>query len=977
MFTFAGLNIACLMKKPRFDHRHWWWVATAVVALVLLLSAVQACRGTSSAPAADDAHRALVDSLLRDMQDLDSLQAMTQRYHDDQDVTGEILSHKYLGQQQRKQSRYLEAIGTHVKGLKLATEACDTLEMMSALNELGANYRRMGDLSVASGHLFQSLKLSDDYSDPDSDEALKRRIMALNGLGNIEIEMWHFDTAVSMLRQALDGEQRLGSPLGMAINYANLGIIKQTLGETDSAWFYYRKSQEMNRQAGSVEGEALCHIHYGELYEGERKYSHAKEEYHCAYEILKNTGERYHWLEAIMPLTRMSILLGELSQARRYLQEAEQEAQRINSKEHLYDACKIHYDLALLDGDIQQALDYHIRSEAMSDSIYGLDKSEEMRRQRLDYENSLKDGEMSLLNDDISHLKRSRNTILLSLLFLILTAGAVIIALYYANRVRTRTQRMLRQVEETRSLFFTNVVHQLRTPLTVIMGATDSIISEGVQSDLDTRSDHLNVIERQGRNLLRLVDRILEVGSVRSALREPEWRSGDAATLVRMVVESYRDQCVERHMELIYTHIGDDATIETVPRYLQTILSSFLENAINYGHDFGKITVTSSVDKRHLTVRVTDDGMGIDESDLPHVFEPFYRGAQAEHLLDGVGIGLTVARDMAMAMGGSVKADSTSGEGAQFTVTLPCTHSDIKKLPFDLVIQSASALTKRRDKIADIETETTLAATDGDRPVVMVVEDHADVARLVGKVIGRCCDVQYAANGEQALFKMQQHRPDLMITDVKMPKMDGHELCRRVRASEQLRTIPIIMLSARTADGDRIRGIEAGADAYLLKPFVAEELLAWVHRLLESRRLLRNDIARSIQHQLPPASSPSTGDAPCTESPEGDAMFLDKFKLEVEKQMGVGSKLDFDQIALSLKMGESKLRQCVQQLTGKNMSTYIVQLRMERAMHLLHARPDLRVGDVAELCGYADVAYFSRTFRQHYGMTPTEARNSK
>ena len=173
-----------------------------------------------------------------------------------------------------------------------------------------------------------------------------------------------------------------------------------------------------------------------------------------------------------------------------------------------------------------------------------------------------------------------------------------------------------------------------------------------------------------------------------------------------------------------------------------------------------------------------------------------------------------------------------------------------------------------------------------------------------------------------------------------------------------------------------MRGIESGADAYLVKPFVPEELRAWVKRLMDSRRMQMDDCLRSCQR--PGIEEPLRDAEPCDGGDyiEDADMFLDKFKQEVEKQMAVGFKLDYDKLALSLKMGESKMRRRVQQLTGKSLSSYIIQLRMERAMHLLKARPDLRIGDVAEMCGFVDVAYFSRVFRQHYGMTPTEARNS-
>lgn len=966
--------IACGMKNPIACFNTCRRVASVLVAAAVLLSVMLSChRSTPATSHSTDAHYIQLDSLLNNVEDVDSLTAMANQYQKADDKIGEMLALKRLGLRLRKQSQYEDAVKAHTRGLNVAINAADTIEMIAALNNIGNDFRRMGDLSTAGGYHYRALKLGDTYSDRTSPEALKNRVVTLNGVGVIELEMCNFAIADSVFRLALQGEMELGSQPGMAINYARLGDVMRILGKTDSAWVYYRKAQALDQVTGNAEGEALCHLHYGELLESERNFSHARKEYKLAYESLKELGESYYWLDACLSLASVNILLGERDDARQYLQEAEAEARRINNKEHMARAYRVHYDLALLEGNANEALNYYVKSEELEDSIYGLENSEKIRYQRTDYESAIKSGEMNTLNQDISHLKRVRNMMAVFALLLFLMAGAIIAALVYAMRLRSRTQRKLRQVEETRSLFFTNVVHQLRTPLTAIMGATDRIVAADAADNVEQRKN-VEIIERQGKNLLVLVDRILQVGSVRSALRQPEWRTGDAVTFVRMVIEAYRERCAERHIELTYTPNEASVTIDTVPHYLKTILGSYIENAIAYSNDFSKITVISSVEKDHFVVKVNDNGMGIAEKDLQHVFDPFFRGAMAEHMVDGVGIGLTVARDMAMAMDGEVSASSVKGQGTCFTVRLPLKHGEGVKKRIEYMLEPVTALARRRQ-----EYESGVASdneVDKSLPLVLVVEDHTDVAHLVGRVLDGNYNVIYASDGEQGLSKMRQQRPDVVITDVKMPKMDGLELCRQMRASSDLRSIPIILLSARTADAYRVQGIKAGADAYLVKPFVPEELLAWVNRLLESHSVQLEDCVRACQEAGVEMPLPESEPGKCCENQDDADVFLDKFKHEVEKQMAAGFKLDYDKIALSLKMGESKLRRRVQQLTGKNMAAYIVQLRMERAMHLLKARPDLRIGDVAEQCGFMDVAYFSRVFRQHYGMTPTEARNT-
>lgn len=947
-------------------------MAAAVLAILIAVT-VPSCRRGKTCIHGDDAHHAQVDSLLRGMTDVDSLVAMVNQYHKNGDVTGEMIALRYQGRALRHQSRFDEAIAAHSRGLNIAMSVCDTLEIISALNNIGTDYRREGDLSKANGFHYKALSYSNAYSDHISPEAVKAWVMALNGIGNIEIELRHYASADSVLRLALQGERSLGSDLGMAINYSNLGAIKRALGEPDSAWAYYGESLKHNQLAGSQLGVALCHLNYGELYADERNFSRAQVEYKQAYQLLKELGDAYHWLESCLSLASVSMMLGEKEEALQYVQEAEAEALRINSKEHQARAYHIFYELALLGGDTRSALDFYIKSDALYDSIYGLEKSNEMRHQRTEYETNVKQGEMSLLNNDIAHLKRLRNMMMLFTVLLLIMAGAIIAALLYAARVRVRTQRLMRQVEETRSLFFTNVVHQLRTPLTAIMGATDGIIAQAGGENSPQQRENVEIIERQGNHLLLLVDRILEVGSVRSAVTGPDWRRGDVVAYLRMIVESYREQCVERQIELTYAPTAREVEIDVVPHYLNTIVGSLIENAISYSEAYGKITVTSQLVGDMLVIRVADNGMGISQDDLPHVFEAFYRAPAAEQLCEGVGIGLTVVRDMATVMGGSVAVESTLGNGSTFTVSLPCYSNQAGEIQRLAMVVEQVRPVVRKLKYPVEEEPTGDAGGNKGRPCILVVEDHSDVARIIGAALGGAYTIQYASNGKHGLAQAAMLQPDLIITDVKMPYMDGLEMCRRLRASQELSHIPVIMLSARTSRSDRILGIKAGADVYMVKPFDSDEIKAWVSKLLEKREKIKDYYSNTLSKKSASAIAGAADDTSIN-----DQALLNSFAGLVEEQMADGgARVNLDQIALRLKMGESQLRRRILELTGKNVAAYIMQLRMEKAMRLLCEHPTMLVGDVAGQCGFGDVAYFSRVFRQHYKMTPTQARNER
>ncbi len=958
--------VVCVMraKLPTITKNGMRAIAVVVMAVVVILLAT--CRHERMTALVEDPRIASLDSLLSNIDDVDSLEVMLRHFRQAHDDLGEMLAFKQQGRLLRQQARFEQAIDVNKRWLNLATQFADTIAMCEALNNLGICSGRQGNVSAANGYYYQSLKLLDTFSRRDDDDATLVKALTLNGIGNIETILCHYSMADSVLREAMNSDFRVSRNVGIAINACDLVMVKQAMGQTDSAWYYVNKAMEHSRHGLYKRGEALCHMRMGELHEQEQRFSHALEEYKLAYDRFKALDDSWHLQQTCLDLARVSLLLDEREQSHHYLSEVEAEALRTGCKAHEAEANKIHYELSLLKGNVNEALQHYIRSTELFDSIYGLEKGEEMRAQRIEYRNWVKNNEKEMLNRDISHLKLMRNMQLLLTLLLLVMALAVIAALAYVIRERMRTQSIMRQIEETRSLFFTNVVHLLRTPLTAIMGAVDDITAEATLPDADGRhKENAKLIERQGKNLLTLMDRILEVGSVRSAVTQLKWSTGDGVTYLRMLLDSYLEQCAERHIELTYHPHETNVIIDTVPRYLNTIVHSLIDNAINYSRNYSQISVISQVEDNFFVIRVADNGMGIAPNDLPHVFDPFYRGAAAEQLIDGVGIGLTVVHDMVMALEGSVDIESTEGRGTVVTVKLPCriSRKGIKGKLGKLMPPSPTMTDKpqSREKLAEVDSTPKHEGL----PVILVVEDNADVARLVGTVLSKEYTVYYAQDGERGLAMACEYVPDLVITDVKMPLMDGYEFTERLRATQGLCHIPVIILSARTSEDARVRGIKAGANAYLVKPFVKEELLAWVKNLLQLR-----DLAKQSDSQ-----KNRIIEKPVLVNQDEDDRFLERFALAVDKQMSSGDKLDLDKFALMFKMGESQLKRKIHDMTGKTLTAYITQLRMEKALRLLCQDPDILIGDVAVECGFADVAYFSRVFRQYYGKTPTQARN--
>ena len=426
-----------------------------LLVLAVLASIALSCRHSHTCVNGGDARYAATDSQLAAIQDVDSLAVVASRYHDQCDAVGEMLALRHQGRRLRQQSRYDEALHVLDRGLEVATLANDTVEMAMILVNQGDVQRRLGELSQANGLYYRALMLCEDLEGQQSPRVMKVTALTLNSIGNIEMDLCNYVAADSVLRRALAIERELGCEKGMAVNYFDLGQVKTAIDEIDSAWYYYRESMDYHERLGNDKGVAMCHYRYGELYEETNDYSRAVNEYATAYDQLKTTGDSWQWLKPCLALARIHVLMGEKEKAQSYIHEGEVEARRIGSKAFLADVYMTHYELSLLQGNPDEALQHYIRGTELHDSIYGLKMNDKMRAQRIAYQNSRKSGEVNVLNRDLDQLKRSRNTQSLLGMMLLLMAAAIIIALLFAVLVRMKTQRLMRQIEETRSLFFT------------------------------------------------------------------------------------------------------------------------------------------------------------------------------------------------------------------------------------------------------------------------------------------------------------------------------------------------------------------------------------------------------------------------------------------------------------------------------------------------------------------------------------------
>ena len=845
-----------------------------------------------------------------------------------QSIRDSLATLRQQGKKERDASRYDEALRLHIRGLDMARAVGDSSEWIQALNNIATDYRRMGMLDVAQSYHYQALSLCDESADTTY-QMRKNRVKALNGLGNIYLSIYSYDDADSVFRQALEGEHQLGSATGQAINYANLGSIYSARGDDEKALDYYRQSMFYNKQDSNLLGMALCHLYFGNIYEKRQQYDLALREYEQSDRMMTDLKDLWHALEPRLALASVYYHTHEDAKAQALLDRADATARQINSWEHIVEVHRLYFQLMQRQGRYREALDHHLIATAYQDSILDNEKLDRIHNIGINIERTRQQEMVDMAQNELQTEKRIRQQSAWLFGLTVILLLAVISALLYGQRMRHRSMEMMREASRLREDFFTNITHEFRTPLTVILGLSRKI-RENTEVPQSV-SDKASTIERQGNRLLTLVTQLLDISKVKSVIGEPNWQHGNICAQVAMLLETYIDYAANRGVTLKY-HYDQAIEMDFVPDYVNKVMSNLVSNALKFTPNGGTISVNLYQRGDRLHIDVSDTGHGISSDKLAHIFEPFYTTGDTGEA-KGTGIGLALTQEIISHLDGTITAESQVGKGTTFHIVMP--------------IQNRSA---------DPVTETEIG--NSGKPIIVVAEDNADVADLLCTQLEPFYEVVAARDGVEALKRAGEIIPDLVITDVMMPNMDGMALARAIRANDLTAHIPIIMVTARVTEQDRIEGLKAGADAYLVKPFNTEELLTRVAKLLEQRIMLRDKYAQTI-----------------TQAPVTDDTIEDHFLARVEQvivaHINKGEDITVTMVADDLNITARQLHRKVTGLINQSPAALIRITRINCAKTIMAAKPEMPLKSVALACGFTDYSHFAKVFRTVTGISPT------
>ena len=554
-----------------------------------------------------------------------------------------------------------------------------------------------------------------------------------------------------------------------------------------------------------------------------------------------------------------------------------------------------------------------------------------------------------------------------------------------AEKEKTEQQaHRLRELDRAKSRFFANVSHEFRTPLTLILGPTESAL-QGTHGPLpQPLRRQLKRTRHHARRLLRLVGQLLDLASLESGKLTLHAQRADLAAFLRRVVRAFTPLAERERLALSFR-----SDVRALPwvfdaEKLEQVVANLLSNALKFTPEGGKVWVTlttspgngeaASEETPAVEIVVKDTGPGIAAADLERIFDRFEQvDGSATRSHEGTGIGLSLARELVELHGGRLLVRSEEGFGSAFIVRLPLAPDDGDPTPESaaagdgvaeraadaVTLEAASASVARTSEApADVSPART-DISPADAPVILVVEDNTDVRAFLREELEALYRVVEAADGEAGLEAARQHAPALVLSDVMMPRMDGYTLCRKLKADERLRHVPVVLLTAKAAEEDALEGLACGADDYLAKPFSAEALKARVANLIGSRRQLRAQFSREVVVQ--PSGVVVASD---------EEAFLNRVLHVIEDQMEE-SEFGVEALAEAVGVSGRQLRRRVKAVTGESPGALVRRMRLERAAQFLEAGAGT-VAEVGYRVGFESASHFSKAFRAHFGHAPTD-----
>ena len=831
--------------------------------------------------------------------------------------------------------------------LKIRTDIGQKADIAESLYNLGILYQETDQADKAIEATLKSLQMRQQLDDQYGMAGV------LNTLGIIHMNLGEFEQATEYYLRSLDLYLNQSRLRGAAVVLNNLGVIEFDSGNLEQALSYHHRGLKLSQSVGYKRGLGMAYSNMAEIFLEQSAYDSALYYNKNAYKIRSELGASHTIAKSSRNLAEVFIRTGQFDSASYYLENALNIAKASDSKGGIKNAHFLFSQLYEQQSQYQLALKHLKLAEALEDSLFTEEQSQTIADLRLRYETAQTEQQLAIANKE-NQVARLWRSILIGLALALLIIGVVV---YRYQRFKTiqnqqkfeaekQVSEELQELDQAKSRFFANISHEFRTPLTLIQGPVDRQLS------VDPQNYDLQLVKKSSFKLLKLVNQLLDLSKLDAGKLDLTCTPQIAEDFVSKMVMLFESQCDQKNIQLQVKHQNHDTQLFFDGDKMEHILENLISNALKWTTSGGWIKVSTTTDQTHFFVEVADNGVGIKQDALPYVFERFYQ-AHHEQESQGTGIGLSLTKELVELHHGTIAVKSELGAGTLFTIKLPLGHEhlDANNLSFT-----------QKEHVLQIESNTELTQPqEGETSSsyrILIVDDNNDVRQYIRTVISTQFEVLEAIDGAVAWEQILSEVPDLILSDVMMPNVDGYDLCKQIKSDHRTSHIPVILLTAKGGHQDRIKGLEYRADDYILKPFNSKELLLKIDNLLR----LRTEIQNKFSFGTKPDQLFSSLDEEFLKNM--NTVLADHYASEM---FGVA------QWAQEIGMSRSHLHRKVIALTGKSPNNLLRSFRLEKALVRIKQNSGT-ISEIAYAVGFSSPAYFSKCFSEEYGKTPKEVR---
>lgn len=563
-----------------------------------------------------------------------------------------------------------------------------------------------------------------------------------------------------------------------------------------------------------------------------------------------------------------------------------------------------------------------------------------------------------------------KTTLAYCLYIIVLVISLYVIVRFYYSKLKLRAsleyekkeKKQIEELNQSKLRFFTNISHEFRTPLTLIVSQLDLLIERNdIQPQVYNR---LLGIYRNTQRMKRLITELLEFRKQEQGFVSLKYSKQNIYSFLDEIYFSFKEYA--RGKQIVFEYFNKDRSLEVWFDVVQLdkVIYNLLSNAFKYTPIGGTISLSVQEHESSVLILISDTGIGIDAKNLEHIFDRFYQVDSTDNQ-KGTGIGLALAKSIIEAHQGKISVQSTMGKGTTFIVELPLSDRHIlpsQKIETPNVDSYCISSLKLDYEIVpdEVQNDESINQLDKSTRKILIVEDNQELRELLVQLFSRIYSVDEAENGEEGFKKAKNNQPDIVLSDIMMPKMSGIEMCQMIKNNFETSHIPVILLTAQTAEEFTIQGLKMGADDYITKPFNVKHLFVRCNNLVNGRKLLQRKYAKQMDDNVDILASNGQ-----------DQQFMEKCIACIEQNID-NPDFDVNLFAQALNIGRTKLFLKLKGITNQTPNEFIQNVRLNKAKLLLIQQGTKTISEIAYEVGFNSPSYFVKRFRELYGMTPAQ-----